>query len=354
MCRPASRHVDLYDKLHSSAHYSWDARKCVLRLIQQAAHKAHLLVQPARLLQPPYGRRRCIRCAAAVLPREPSYCNGLWQGLFLYLPTGQLVMCGWSQASPPRTSPIWSIFCQRPLSSLPPSPRQHSVHVIYQSLPSLIHKARSRAPEMTATAGGLHNSFPSPSPPQHVGRPGHRALDGRSHVTVWGPQTFGGGCSRCKQALTAALTNSAHICGKVRLFISAKTLQQPGDSAEMKRAGGVEKKKRKKEKQPKELTWKRKQNNPLSDNTITEWAVNFHVNRTPFERRCVISLSSPKVAVSKQWQKVNERWMQIYPDTSRWNGGWRWSEGISSQFVQVVDIFINMLGFFSVWQKTEF
>lgn len=64
---------------------------------------------------------------------------------------------------------------------------------------------------MTATAGGLQNSS---LPLLHVGRMGHRTVDGQSHVTVWGPQTLGGGCSWCKQALTATLTNNTHICRK--------------------------------------------------------------------------------------------------------------------------------------------
>lgn len=147
---------------------------------------------------------------------------------FLYLPTGQLVMCGWSQTSPLRTFPIWSIFCQQP-----PSPLQHSVHVIYQSLPLPINWARSQASNMTVTAGGLQKRS---LPLRRAGTTGHRAVDGQSHVTVWGPQTLGGGCTRCKQALTATMTNNTHL-QKVQLFISATTLQQPGDSGEMKRTG---------------------------------------------------------------------------------------------------------------------
>lgn len=125
---------------------------------------------------------------------------------FLYLPTGQLVMCGWSQTSPLRTFPIWSIFCQQP-----PSPLQHSVHVIYQSLPLPINWARSQASNMTVTAGGLQKRS---LPLRRAGTTGHRAVDGQSHVTVWGPQTLGGGCTRCKQALTATMTNNTHICRK--------------------------------------------------------------------------------------------------------------------------------------------
>lgn len=122
---------------------------------------------------------------------------------FLYLPTGQLVMCGWSQTGPLRTFSIRTIFCEQP-----PSPLQHSAPVIHQSLPSLLLSPEPGL-EMTATAGGLQNRF---LPPHRVGRTGHRAADIQSHVTVWGPQTSGRSCTWCKQALTATLTNNPHIC----------------------------------------------------------------------------------------------------------------------------------------------
>lgn len=72
---------------------------------------------------------------------------------------------------------------------------------------------------MTVTAGGLQNSS---LPLLHVGRRGHRTVDGQSHVTVWGPQTLGGGCSWCKQALTATLTNNTHICRKCSYLYQLK------------------------------------------------------------------------------------------------------------------------------------
>lgn len=137
-------------------------------------------------------------------------------GPFLYLPSGHLVMCGWSQASPPRTSPIWSIFCQQP--HLP-------YNILFMSSISLYLRLftkpidRPRDDSDCWFFRGLHSYS---LPLQHVGRMGHRAVDGQSHVTVWGPQTLGGGCLWRKQALTATLTNNTHSCRKTELFISAK------------------------------------------------------------------------------------------------------------------------------------
>lgn len=99
----------------------------------------------------------------------------------------------------------------------------------------------------------LPHDSPPPSPPpllQHVGRMGHRAVDGQSHVTVWGPQTFGGGCLWHKQALTATLTNNTHGYGKWSYLYRLKPPQQPGDVAEMAR-GGRQRRRRDEEKKTK-------------------------------------------------------------------------------------------------------
>lgn len=150
-------------------------------------------------------------------------------GPFLYLPSGQLVMCGWSQASPCKTSQIWSIFCQQPPISCTTFCSCHLSIFTFSHL--LSHEW---SPQLTVAAGAFGASQLLPP---SVGRLGHRAVDGQSHVTVWGPQTLDGSCLWHKQALTATLTTIMYVYWKHSyIYIVQVPHKQPGDNTETKHA----------------------------------------------------------------------------------------------------------------------
>lgn len=149
-------------------------------------------------------------------------------------------MCGWSQ-SPPSQARLQS---QSP--PLPPSPTPTfcSCHLSIFTF-RFTHDAWSRSLEMTATAGGLHNAaplshFPTSSPPLADWAAVVSGPDIQSHVTVWGPQTFGRRSARVGiQAVTAVLTNYVRTsAGKCGYLYRLKPPQQPGDKTETQHGGG--------------------------------------------------------------------------------------------------------------------
>lgn len=101
-----------------------------------------------------------------------------------------------------------------------PHPRpQHYVPVMYQSLPSLYSRCLKSKPgdDSDCWWASQRCLLPQPLPPP-AARLGHRRpLDIQSHVTVWGPRTFGRRSVRVGYRLWQALTNyvrtSAGKCG---------------------------------------------------------------------------------------------------------------------------------------------
>lgn len=96
---------------------------------------------------------------------------------------GHWVMCGFSQAGPRRISPFQSIFCQQPSSPyiLLMSP--------FNPLPRLIRSPLSQDQNWQWPLRLRPRAFVTH--PLHAGRLGHPTPSTRSHMTVWGPQTFG-------------------------------------------------------------------------------------------------------------------------------------------------------------------
>lgn len=200
-----------------------------------------LTSSPTRLFRPPCRTMGGTDASAASPQRRPqSLVTVMGCDRAFSLPAYGALSHVWSESSSPSDP--------RPL----PFPRpQHSVAVIYQSLPLLYAQSlKSKA----RVDSNCWCASPPPPTPARLPSPLHpicarhpiacdsmRAADLRKE-----------GRSRCTQAVTAVLTNSVRTsAGKVRLFISAKTLQQPGDGAETKHGGGGRGK-------TKELTWKTK------------------------------------------------------------------------------------------------
>lgn len=169
----------------------------------------------------------------------------------------------------------------------------------------LFTKPRVRPGDDSDCWGFWGFATPPSLPLQHLGRMGHRAVDGRSHVTVWGPQTLGGGCLRRKQALTATLTNNTHSCRKCSYLYQLKPQVTVQRWSTQESKGTDMKKETKQTSFWQHNKWRR--------------AVNFHLSRTPSYCQDVTSavffccrVCPVRAAVMKQWQKVNERRMDIY------------------------------------------
>lgn len=134
---------------------------------------------------------------------------------------------------------------------------------------------------------------------------GHRAVDGQSHVTVWGPQTLGGGCLWCKQALTETLTNNTHSYRKCSYLYQLRP-PPPNNQVTVQRWSMQETKGTDMKKETKQTSfWQ---------HAKCIWAVSLHLTRTPLCCRDVtlgfLCEARPlQATVIKQWSKVNERWM---------------------------------------------
>lgn len=143
---------------------------------------------------------------------------------FLYPPAGQWVMCGWSQTGPLRTFSIPTIFCQQ--ASL-------LDNILFMSSINLYTFAYAEPwarPQDDSNCWWASEALPPSA---------QRAIEQQTSNHMWQyekrrPEE--GAARGVNRLWQQHWLTSAHL-QEQQLFISAKILQQPGDSVEMKQSG---------------------------------------------------------------------------------------------------------------------